>query len=124
MISALTISPLGELFQPLPVIPWDGMWNLDNDAEMLAMIQTLAQDHQPALMILGREWQMGWRGRNRTIWGMRLPTPQRAIRDATERLFKSIKGRDVVNGDCPPNPQIQGWRQADIVATLTASKDA
>lgn len=74
---------------------------------MLAMLQSLMRQHQPALMKVGDDWQMGWKGAKvGEIWGLRLSCPRRAIRDATERLFKKIKGLDVVNGDARPNVRL------------------
>lgn len=102
---------------PAPVLPWDGVWDLDDDAEMLVMLKTLAVRHRPALLMINGEWQMGWRGK-REIWGMRLPCPRKAIRDVTERLFKFIKGRDVVNGDYPPNPRLPGVRTVEVLAIV------
>ena len=100
---------------PVPVLPWDGQWNLDDDSEMLAMLKMLSRQHTPALFMANGEWQMGWKGK-KEIWGMRLPCPRRAIRDATERLFRSIKGKEVANGDYPPNPRLKGVYPVEVLA--------
>ena len=70
-------------------------------------------------MKIGDDWQMGWKGAKiGQIWGLRLRCPRSAIRDATERLFKKIKGQDVVNGDSAPNPRLCGVDYHDVVLTL------
>lgn len=97
-----------------PVVAWDGRWNLDNDAEMLVMLRGLMVAHRPALLKVGDDWQMGWKGRKREVWGLRLPCPKRAIRDASGRLFLMIKGREMVNGDPPPPLTLADYQAAEL----------
>jgi hypothetical protein len=112
-----------EAVATVPEVEWDGVWDLDRDEEMRAMLKTLMQAHEAVLMRVQDDWQMGWKGKGFEVWGLRLPCPRRAIRDASERLFKKIKGKDVVNGDYPPNPLLHWVRSENLREKVKGLED-
>lgn len=121
---ALADVPTSEVVPGVAVVAWDGWWNLENDGEMLGMLQTLARTHEPVLVCRQGDWQMGWKGKWGQMWGMRLPCPKRAIRDASSRLFKKMKGKAVVNGDQPPNCQLPGTEIFNVRSLMSQAPSA